>query len=524
MIGALLLALARPALAAVERFAVLVGNNEGTAREQPLVFAQQDAREMWQVLTSVGRVKPEDATLLLGARRNDVLEAFARVRAQVAQAHQRGDDTVVVFFYSGHADEYRLQLGRTWVTWDELDTLVERTGADVRIALIDACHSGSMTRNKGGTRTSGFVVDLDQHLDASGQVVITSSAGNEASQESEEIGGGYFTHFLASALKGAADDDGDGKVTLSEAYRYVYRETVYQTSTTRVGAQHPTFDWELTGQGDVVLSDLSAVGSRLVFPPDAPGRYLVFDQARRQFVAEVDAGGQEHRLALAPGEYLVQERLPSHMQVAEVKLDPGGTASIADLRFGVVQYEDDPVRGIMERRVRRARGPRLCALVEAGSRAFRDPEVTAQWFPSTPALGVELRWQWRRGPWLAADVLPGAGTGLLSFSDLGYQVPVAVSGGTFGAAAGWATPDAIVRAGAGVRLAAVYLQRSFPGEDLPAQHLFTIAPGLDLWVGLEPGRVSLELELRSHYLPYILEGHDRGVSFTEGLLAVGWRF
>jgi uncharacterized caspase-like protein len=59
-------------------------------------------------------------------------------------------------------------------------------------------------------------------VDASGEVVITSSSADELSQESDEVGGSYFTHYLLSGLRGAADTSGDGEVTLDEAYRYVY--------------------------------------------------------------------------------------------------------------------------------------------------------------------------------------------------------------------------------------------------------------------------------------------------------------
>ena len=63
-----------------------------------------------------------------------------------------------------------------------------------------------------------FVVDLDQGQRIEGDVYITSTGPNEPAQEWEALGGGLFTHHLLSGLRGAADRDTDGRVTLFEAY------------------------------------------------------------------------------------------------------------------------------------------------------------------------------------------------------------------------------------------------------------------------------------------------------------------
>ena len=40
------------------------------------------------------------------------------------------------------------------------------------------------------------------------------------------LGGSLFTHHLLSAMRGASDSDGDGQVTLFEAYSYAYERTL----------------------------------------------------------------------------------------------------------------------------------------------------------------------------------------------------------------------------------------------------------------------------------------------------------
>src|SRR5438045_311950 len=74
----------------------------------------------------------------------------------------------------------------------------------------------------------------------------------------DAIGGSYFSHHLASGLLGGADKSGDGQVTLFEAYAYAYDRTVADTAESAAGAQHPTFSYDLAGNGDLVLTDVAS--------------------------------------------------------------------------------------------------------------------------------------------------------------------------------------------------------------------------------------------------------------------------
>jgi len=77
-----------------------------------------------------------------------------------------------------------------------------------------------------------------------GIAVLSASSANEFSQEGERWGGGHgvFTYYLLRGLKGEADFDADGIVTIREAYDYLYRKVAEDTA----GGQHP----ELKGNFD----------------------------------------------------------------------------------------------------------------------------------------------------------------------------------------------------------------------------------------------------------------------------------
>ncbi|WP_437303308.1 hypothetical protein [Sorangium sp. So ce388] len=83
---------------------------------------------------------------------------------------------------------------------------------------------------------------------------MTASSVNEEAQESDALGGSFFTHYLTSGLMGAADDDRNEVVTLDEAYRHVSEATIRATSQTLAGTQHPTLRYKLRGQGKLALT------------------------------------------------------------------------------------------------------------------------------------------------------------------------------------------------------------------------------------------------------------------------------
>jgi len=129
-------------------------------------------------------------------------------------------------------------------------------------------------------------------LASTGEAILTSSAADEIALESREIGGSFFTHHLVSGLRGAADSSGDGIVTLAEAYQYAFSHTVSATAATVAGTQHPAYDYQLAGQGDLVLSELWRPNSALELPSGFD-RMLVSGVVRDQVLAELPAGGAQ---------------------------------------------------------------------------------------------------------------------------------------------------------------------------------------------------------------------------------------
>ena len=320
----LLVLLPTAALAEAERYAVVVGNDVGEPPDVPLRYAEMDAARVASVLQEVGGVRPENTVLLQGKDADTVRRALIAVNERVRTS---GRPTVLLVYYSGHADAGALHLGGTRLELGELEQLVRGSAARFRLLVLDACRSGALTRVKGGTPIPPFEIHLGERVAGEGAVFLTSSSASEDSQESDELKGSFFTHALLSGLLGAADENRDGRVTLDEAYRHAYEATLRASSRTLAGTQHPTFQYDVRGSGDLVLATLDARSPTRAWLELPPGKsWLLFQEnADGAVVGEVASADQVRRLSLRGGRYFLRGRGPEVLLEGTVAVSPGST-------------------------------------------------------------------------------------------------------------------------------------------------------------------------------------------------------
>ena len=316
------------ARAETRRIAVVVGNNAGAQERSPLRYAETDAGKLSQVLVELGGVDAADLFLLQGRGLGELHDAITLAQKKVADWHRGADTRVVLLFYfSGHSDGESLEIGRQQLSFAELRRLLGQTGAEVRVAMVDSCKSGALLAAKGGRLGPAYQIRMNDDLASTGEALLTSSAADELALESKEIRGSFFTHHLVSGLRGAADNSGDGNVTLAEAYQYAFDHTVSATSSTVIGTQHPAYGYHLSGQGELVLATLSRPSAALELPSGFD-RVLVTQLTRDQVIAEIPAGAQT-RLAVPPGEYGVRGFRGSTLYSVRVAVGSGETRSVA---------------------------------------------------------------------------------------------------------------------------------------------------------------------------------------------------
>ncbi|MCP4896756.1 MAG: caspase family protein [bacterium] len=291
----------------VRRYALIAGANFGGSDRAVLKYAVSDAQSFASVLVDLGGVEPSDYLLLEQPSLGELEDALDELRDMVAPSERSTPGprrTEVVVYYSGHADEKGLLLAEDRYSYLSLRRRLDEIPADVRIAVLDACASGAITRIKGGRTRQAFLVDASS--DMQGYAFLTSSSEDEGAQESDRIGASFFTHYLVSGLRGAADMSGEGKVTLNEAYQFAFNETLGRTAETRSGAQHPAYDINMTGTGDVVMTDLRGMSARLVLGEDLDGRCFVRNSQDQLVVELRKTAGRSVNLGLEPGKYEVR--------------------------------------------------------------------------------------------------------------------------------------------------------------------------------------------------------------------------
>jgi hypothetical protein len=284
-----------------DAYAIVIGSNTGGTGQTPLRFAEDDARRVADVLGDLANVPSSHVSLLLHPTPDQVLAAVDRV----AHALEPSRKNLVFFYYSGHARATALELGGEL----PLTTLRERLGqlpATLTVVVLDACQSGAFSRIKGAEPAADFSFNSRSRLDSAGIAVMASSTASELSQESDTIGGSYFTNYFVAGLRGAGDRNGDGRVSLDESYQYAYHQTLLATAVTAVGSQHVTLEVDLKGQGEVPLTYPERARARLELPERIVGEVYVERLPAQAVLAELSkARGAPVTVALPPGEYRV---------------------------------------------------------------------------------------------------------------------------------------------------------------------------------------------------------------------------
>lgn len=485
------------------RFGLFVGQNEGGAETKPLLYAGDDARRLHEIFTRLGGVKSEDAMLLLDQEADDVSTALTELERRIRDAKARGETTTLLFYYSGHAKDGALRLGDTRLPLESLKARLTSGPADMRVAFLDACRSGTVTRTKGVRRAPAFEVETDATRQAKGLVILTSSASDEDSQESDVIGASYFSYHLATGLLGSADAQGDGRVTLSEAYAWAYERTVASTADSAAGPQHPTFSFDLAGNGDLVLTDVADRREGMRLPASAPqGPYYVID-TRGVVVAETVKAENERLLALAPGTYTVKRRLPDRLRIGTIEVTPGVVTTVDENLFKNAKFSDDPVKGTGIS----ATWARHWSVSISGhyQAVFDRPTNAGGYFPSAPLLGGELTLHnvFARGFALAVDGGYGWISSTVSAPLIGTQA-YDYSLVTFGAALfyEWNQEGRWIPFG-GLHLSFNLMNRTFTDSAIAQQTYSVFTPGAlgGLKVRLTKS-VSIIARARVHYLLY----------------------
>jgi hypothetical protein len=335
--------------AVIKRFAMAVGANNGGKDRVLLHYAVSDAQAILTVLEELGGVEEDDILLLEEPDVHTFYTEIGRLQSKIEKSKTDYSRVEFIFYYSGHSDENDILLGDEKISYTNLRDTINGINADVRIAILDSCASGAFTRIKGGKKRLPFL--MDSAYDMRGFAVMTSSSANEASQESDIIRSSFFTHYLISGMRGAADMSQDGRITMNEAYQFSFNETLAQTTKTLSGPQHPYTDIQMSGTGDVVMTDVRRASVILVLGEDIFGQLFIHDRDDRLVVELTKSPGRKIELGLEKGEYRVINIPEGGVFESTIELNEGDEYELTPAEFAETDVEYTTPRGRREEQI-----------------------------------------------------------------------------------------------------------------------------------------------------------------------------
>lgn len=333
-------------LPALKRMGLFIGSNNGGLERLTLLYAITDASSMYSVMQEIGGIDANTSRLLANPDKDDVLQSLNDIQISIENAKENARRVEFMFYYSGHSDEEGILLNGEHFPFSELRSAIDNINADVSIVILDSCASGAFTRIKGGLKLPPFIIDDSSKME--GHAFLTSSSLDEAAQESDNIGASFFTYYLVSGLRGAADTSQDMQVTLNEVYQYAFSETLARTENTQAGPQHPSYNIQLTGTGDLILTDLRSTSAAMIFDEDVVGRIYIRNKSGN-LVAEVNKlPDVAIALALPPGEYFITLDNNNTLLKTDVYISSGERVSIGQNDFSIFPVEITTPRGTVE--------------------------------------------------------------------------------------------------------------------------------------------------------------------------------
>ena len=503
------------------RLALLVGVSAfDDPRWRDLRFSAKDAIDLGAVLKDPTRGH-FDQVRVLTRPEETTKEAILAALRQLRREATRPDDVVVVYL-SAHgtlARDVRGELTRYLVTRDasyrdipqtalSMDALkveFEQLPSRRRLLVLATCHSGSgksllpreLEAELAGIKSGFYARPLEESSRAS--MVFAASDWGETAREDDSLRNDIYTHFLVEGLGGAADRNGDGAVTATEAHDFSRRRTFAFTE----GRQRPSAEILEVGADPVILA------GRI----DRAGQPEMFSYNPRLdgFTLKVDG---EPRLELPGGTAVGPGR-------RTVELTKGDTV-LMRRDVNVAQGQRLPLEQLLSEAI-----PRRSLSLVGGMVSFADAQSRRDVLPAAPQVGVVLRLEDvpLENLGLMVDVGFGRGNRTLQVAP-GSEVPFGYTALTLGVAAPYLWRWERLTLFAGPRVAALYLRRSFDVEAFSGgQRYFTVSPGVVAGLAVRLGE-RLELTAQSQLLLtyVVVDSRGQAVGFLGGHAGVGYRF
>ncbi len=245
---------------APDTIAIIIGI-DGYENAPRAAFAERDAAAFRGfAVADMGIAESNIKTLLgRGARRLDL----ERLLSNWVPGHIKAGQTSVLLYFAGHglasddgADLYLLPydgdrevLGESSIRRDRLIERLKSAGAKHITLILDTCYSGLSRDGEALAADSRPIAIVPKQPKTDANVTLLSAAqGTQLSLSLKDAGHGLYSYMLMKGLEGAADSNGDHKITAAELHDYAL-ERVSQEATLLGRKQTPALD----GDGSEIL-------------------------------------------------------------------------------------------------------------------------------------------------------------------------------------------------------------------------------------------------------------------------------
>jgi uncharacterized caspase-like protein len=257
-------------------YLVTIGDSKYSDSRYDLTYASKDATDIKNTFEKNSNSLYGTVHAFIYTDTQVTKENILKLKSELLKAKR---DDVVIITVAGHGvldknlDYYLATYDMDFsnpsnrgLPYEELESLLDGIAPLKKVLFLDACHSGEIDKeeveqlatntvvnskvkyrdagtgiqkkNLGLKSTSELMGELFTDLRrGTGATVISSAGGVESAMESDEWKNGLFTYCLLHGLKDkVADENGDGKIMLSELQNYLRKEVTELSN----GAQQPT--------------------------------------------------------------------------------------------------------------------------------------------------------------------------------------------------------------------------------------------------------------------------------------------
>jgi hypothetical protein len=286
------------------KYALIIGNTEYTDPGlAQLTSPGKDAEDFAHVLRDKEIGAFDEVNVLLNQPEYSVREAIDDF------FNQKKPDDLLILYFSGHGvrDELgslylagkntlRTKLRATGIKSDYIREAMDQSRSKRQVLILDCCNSGAFAQGTKGA-TGASVGTASAFEGGYGRIILTASDSTQFAWEGDKVIGetdnSLFTHYLVEGLKGEADLDGDGRITVDELYDYTYDKVKSATP-----KQTPS-KFSSKQQGEIILRQSMKLEDIKSVPLPAP----LLDSIENPF-ADIRLGAVQQLTKLVKGKNL----------------------------------------------------------------------------------------------------------------------------------------------------------------------------------------------------------------------------